>query len=325
MTKLDELLRELRSPDVRRLAWTIGSASLFAPEHPAWDGLLRDDVWAQDELERRAEALLALDRAPQRLQEALGDPMADGPLGHTFEKLVLFWQLMRPEVRAATRGLTVRSGGRTLGEFDIVVLRHDGVVETLEVTVKFYLYLNPQLGIEGIIGPRAFDRMAEKWRKMTERQIRLGDTEEGRLALCDWLRRACGLDGSPEQLRVENAALSRGYLFHAAEGQEQVPPEIARQHGRGFWCRDEDSLLVGHWRRLTGREWLGPYQGSMLEQSWPVDPRMPELLALLDDSTGADGRELLRGFRLRPDSGLLRAAGLAPANELGPERSEIVD
>ena len=162
---------------MRRLAWSIGSPSLFAASRPEWQGRLRDDDWSQQELTRCREWLLALDRDPASLYEALGDPTVATPLGHTFEKFVRFWQAARPDVRAATRGLIVREGGRTRGEFDIVLLRHDGVIETLEVTVKFYLNLRPDLGIDGCIGPRAFDRMSDKYAKMTTRQTDLGHTD----------------------------------------------------------------------------------------------------------------------------------------------------
>jgi Uncharacterized protein conserved in bacteria len=309
LTLLTELLAQLHSPEVRALAWTIGSASLFSAEHPAWGGRLRNDAWAEAELERRAESLLALDRRPQPLQDALGDPRAEVPLGHTFEKLVLFWQQMRTEVRTATRGLTVRRGGRTLGEFDIVLLRQDGVIETLEVTVKFYLNLNPALGIDGIIGPRAFDRMAEKWRKMTGRQIALGASLEGRLAIAQWLESTCAESSEPERLQVENAAISRGYLFHPW-GAERFPPEISAGHLRGHWWTDREPQPAGIWRALTGWEWLGPYRGALSERDWPVDPRMPKLVARLHVQACDVGEELARAFIVRADSGLFRSAGL---------------
>ncbi|MFN3629567.1 MAG: DUF1853 family protein [Casimicrobiaceae bacterium] len=291
---------------MRALAWTIGSSTLFEPAHPAWKGALRDDAWAEAELSARAEQLLALDRAPDRLAEALGDPHEAVPLGHTFEKLVLFWQGMRPEVRAATRGLHVRSGGRTLGEFDVVVLRHDGVIETLEVTVKFYLNLNPALGMAGVLGPRAFDRMDEKWAKMTTRQRLLGTTEAGRVAIGQWLTHACAEARSLDSLVIENHAISRGYVFHPSASCA-CPSELSPTHLRGCWQTDRQRLPEGDWRALAGREWLGPYRGPRSESGWPLDPRMPRMLAR--GAEGEDGQwsESERIFLLRADSGLLAA------------------
>lgn len=295
---------------MRALAWTIGSPTLFEPTHSAWDGALRDDAWAAAQLELHAEQLLALDRAPDRLAEALGDPREAVPLGHTFEKLVLFWQGLRPEVRAATRGLHVRRGGRTLGEFDVVVLRHDGVIETLEVTVKFYLNLNPVLGMAGVLGPRAFDRMDEKWAKMTTRQRLLGTTDAGREAIAAWLAAACDDTRPADSLVIENHAISRGYVFHPNASCAH-PAELSHTHLRGCWQTDRLRLPAGDWRALAGREWLGPYRGPRAESDWPLDPRMPKMLARGTFADEHGWTEAERIFLLRADSGLLAAGGLS--------------
>ena len=234
---LTESLRSLRDADVRRLAWAIGSPSLFDPANTAWQGRLRSDEWAASELNRCADWLRAQDNAPEFLTRSLGDPLTNTPLGHTFEKLVLFWQATRPDVRASTRGLMVRNGGRTLGEFDIVLLRHDGVIETLEVTVKYYLNLRPELGIDGCIGPRAFDRMSDKFGKMTTRQTDLGHTEFGRAAISRWLEDSCGETLSPDQLIVENYALARGYV--------RVSYRVALRTGK--LCYGETSQAANGW------------------------------------------------------------------------------
>ena len=301
-------MRSLHNGDVRRLAWAIGSPSLFEPGNPAWQGRLRNDAWSAQELARCADWLHQQDRTPDALKLALGDPLINTPLGHTFEKLVLFWQATRPDVRASTRGLMVRNGGRTLGEFDIVLLRHDGVIETLEVTVKYYLNLRPELGIEGCIGPRAFDRMSDKFGKMTTRQTDLGHTEHGRAAIARWLDNSCGVRCSPDQLIVENYALARGYVFHPS-AEAAMPVELSRSHGRGLWQTDAVDLPedgVTKWRNLSSREWLGEYHGSVDESNWPVDPAMPRMYARLE-TQGADWQEIERRFVVRADAGLLKS------------------
>jgi hypothetical protein len=308
------LLARLADGDVRRLAWAIASPSLFDARHPDWQGRLRDDAWSLAELERCSDWLLRLDADPaarRQLHEALGDPTLNSPLGHTFEKLVLFWQSVRPDVRASTRGLMVREAGRTLGEFDVVLLRHDGVIETLEVTVKFYLNLRPKLGIDGCIGPRAFDRMTDKYRKMTTRQTDLGHTTAGRAAICRWLEAAQGEARDADALVIENHALARGYVFHAAP-DVAVPQELSPGHGRGLWQTDELDLppaADGGWRLLSGREWLGPYSGDVTESGWPNDPAMPRLFARLLAEGGEGGRaaEVERRFVVRANSGLFGA------------------
>ncbi len=302
---LKDLLARLTHPDVRALAWAMGSPALFDATQPVWQGRLRDDAWSSRELARCADWLLELDRAPQQLHEAAGDPTVNTPLGHVFEKLVLFWQSRRPDVRAATRGLVVRHGRRTVGEFDVVMLRHDGVIETLEVTVKYYLNLKPALGIAGCIGPRAFDKMGEKFEKMTARQTTLGDGEFGRTTICGWLESACGEIRTPDELIVENHALARGYIFHPSTDAE-FAKELSPNHGRGLWQTDEIAFPDPFWRNLAGREWLGPYLGPREERGWPNDPAMPRMYAHLRERNGA-WAETERRFVVRADAGLLKA------------------
>ena len=314
---LNSLLDSLQNGDARRLAWAIGSPSLFDAANPAWQGRLRTDAWSAQELARCSDWLHAIDREPSALQASLGDPLVNTPLGHTFEKFVLFWQAARPDVRAATRGLMVRTAGRTVGEFDVVLLRHDGVIETLEVTVKYYLNLRPELGMPGCFGPRAFDRMTEKYAKMTTRQTDLGHTEAGHLAICRWLQDVCGEARNPDELIVENYALARGYVFHPSP-DAAIPIELSARHGRGLWQTDatplpDDATTV--WRNLSSREWLGPYRGAALTSGWANDPLMPRMyarLALQDTHLGVpqgeQWSETERRFVVRAESGLLRAA-----------------
>ncbi|MBL8310593.1 MAG: DUF1853 family protein [Burkholderiales bacterium] len=315
---LSPLLATLHHADVRRLAWAIGSPSLFDAHHPDWQGRLRDDTWSQRELARCHDWLIELDRDPIRRQvllDALGDPAIATPLGHTFEKLVLFWQAARPDVRAATRGLIVRDNQRTVGEFDIVLLRHDGVIETLEVTVKYYLNLRPDLGMPGCIGPRSFDRMAEKYAKMTTRQTDLGHTEAGRAAIVRWLATLDCAPGNADTLVVDSHAIARGYVFHSAEG-DACPTELSPSHARGRWQTDalplpDEGGKTPPWRLLAGREWLGPYRGSAANSGWPNDPAMPLLMARLEASDSSAGnasyQEVERRFVVRADAGLFNS------------------
>lgn len=306
---LSSLLDRLQHADVRRLAWAIGSPSLFDAENAAWQGRLRGDAWSAQELARCTDWLHATDRDPSAFQASLGDPLVNTPLGHTFEKFVLFWQAARPDVRAATRGLMVRTAGRTVGEFDVVLLRHDGVIETLEVTVKYYLNLHPEAGMAGCFGPRAFDRMTDKYSKMTTRQTDLGHTEAGRLAICRWLETACGETRTPETLIVDNFALARGYVFHPSS-DAVIPAELSPQHGRGVWQTDAEALPqhAAHvWRNLSSREWLGPYRGVATESGWPNDPAMPRMYARLVQR-GEQWTETERRFVVRAESGLLKSA-----------------
>ena len=302
---LASLYDRLTDADVRRLAWAIGSPALFAADHPAWRGQLRDDGWSARELTRCHDWLVALDRAPDALHTALGDPTINTPLGHTFEKLILFWQNARPDVRRSTRGLIVKTGGRTVGEFDVILLRHDGVIETLEVTVKYYLNIKPELGIGGCIGPRAFDRMSDKYTKMTTRQMDLGHTEPGRLALCRWLEAECGEIRTPESLIVENYALARGYVFHPVP-TAAIPAELSAAHCRGLWQTDVEPLPADCWRNLAGREWLGPYSGDAVESGWPNDPAMPRMFARLVQRA-SQWIETDRRFVVRAEAGLLKS------------------
>ncbi|MGL5001758.1 MAG: DUF1853 family protein, partial [Casimicrobium sp.] len=185
------------------------------------------------------------------------------------------------------------------------MLRHDGVIETLEVTVKYYLNLKPELGIEGCIGPRAYDRMSEKFAKMTTRQTALGHSEYGLKTICEWLAQSCGEVRTPDELIVENYALARGYIFHASD-DAAFAKELSPQHGRGLWQTDELALPGSHWRNLAGREWLGPYFGAKEERGWPNDPAMPRMYANLE-AQGEAWMETERRFVVRADAGLLKS------------------
>ena len=152
----------------------------------------RDDDWSQQELARCRDWLLALDRDPAPLHAALGDPGIATPLGHTFGKFRAVLAGCATDARRHPRPDRAR-GWRTRGEFDIVLLRHDGVIETLEVTVKFYPNLRPDLGIDGLIGPRASDRMSDKYAKMTTRQTDLWPYRRRPHRTARWLQQSCGV------------------------------------------------------------------------------------------------------------------------------------
>ncbi|HNY46908.1 MAG TPA: DUF1853 domain-containing protein, partial [Casimicrobium sp.] len=58
---LAPLLASLRDADVRRLAWAIGSPSLFDSGNAAWQGRLRSDAWSANALARCTGWLHSLD------------------------------------------------------------------------------------------------------------------------------------------------------------------------------------------------------------------------------------------------------------------------
>ena len=151
---LDELLDELHHPQVRDLAWVIGSAHLIdqAGERLAQQtprsmgsldesmsalGLTSSEMWRElqmiselnpkDELSRHASTLRALDRDPHHLLTSLDTQRARHPrvrLGVYFEHLVTYWLSSLLGIAPLYREIQIHEpqarGVKTLGALDLV-------------------------------------------------------------------------------------------------------------------------------------------------------------------------------------------------------------
>jgi uncharacterized protein len=260
----------LSHPLVRALAWSIGSPAPFNPSEPAWRGGLADARQDAQWLAAALPWLQQLERQPSELARLL-PPGKSRPLGKSFELLIGYWLAQRADIAWVQPSLVVRRAGRTMGEFDHVYADLAGQLHSLELTVKFYLRIAPELGSQGYVGPMVYDFMEHKVARMTAHQMPLGDTKDGQQAIKACLTRR-GIAHDPDAvLPVRAHALARGYLFEPYDGATATLPAIVNpQHLKGAWLTTLDmdkhpQASAPIWKVLDNIEWLGPQRAD--EQS----------------------------------------------------------
>lgn len=285
---LDDLLGDLRQPQVRDLAWT-----LLAP--PLLDGStlplrhpLAASVW-RHEPRRLADWLLQQERAPAALLEFLAG--GSSRLGRHYERLWQFALQAAPDVQLLAANLPVRQDGHTLGELDLV-LRDDTGVHHLELAIK--LYLGPERGAgdrsEHWLGPASEDRLGLKLRHLAQHQLPLSAAPAARAALA-------GLSDSPAQA----ATWLGGYLFYPWPRGCTAPRGSHPAHLRGRWLHRRDwpglrqQAAPGHWQPLPRRAWLAPARGEA-NSLWSTEQLEEWMRQLADDAPA----QLL--VRLEPDA-----------------------
>ncbi len=221
-------------------------------------------------------------RREQLLQRMLHDPrplngwmarIRDRRLGMRFEHLLLFWLMQQSHLRLLAHGLPVREQGRTLGAVDFLLqdLR-DGSVWHWEVACKFYLQTSQSSTGWQWLGPDGRDKLADKLRHMTQRQLRLAQQPQIR----DYLRRL-GIRQSPRPLGV-----IWGRLFHTPEhvpGTETLP--LNPNHPRGVWF---NGTMPSGWRVAETLDLLSPQQPPPVRPGSEPDRPVPCW------RPGADGR-----------------------------------
>ena len=276
---------------IRDLAWCLHSPSLAAE-----DTFYPGDPWFR-----------ALNAPTEVAADFPAPPDAHHfRLGQHFERLWQYWFEHDASTRLVAANLQVREGKRTVGEFDFLVEREDGV-EHWEVAVKFYLGRSPTADLRHWYGPNTTDTLAGKLGRLREHQLLLG-----------------GMPAAEALLRERDITLERvrgiikGRLFYPwpdfIRGDCLPPFEINPDHERGWWMSQAE--FTNHdWQgaqfmRLTKRWWLAPIQAAEAE---PVSrdaiiegfrqPRSEQAthVAVLDD-----GAERHRGFIVN-DAWLQRA------------------
>jgi len=266
---LDELLLELRQPQVRDLAWTLLSPPLLQPGSPALRHPLTASRWF-NEPAQLAEWLMAQERSPL----ALLDYLAAAPhqrLGRYYERLWQYALEQAPDLRLLAANLPVRDNGQTLGELDLLVEDDDGL-HHLELAIKLYLGPSPD-GPNAWLGPGAEDHLLRKIEHFYQHQLPLSATAEG-LAVVREFSHAAPAPG----------LWLGGYLFYAWPERGQPPAGASDQHLRGRWLHRRawpayQAQSPQGWQALSRKHWLA---AAAEDECWSA-ARFNEWLAALPE------------------------------------------
>lgn len=234
--------------------------------------------------------LRQLDADPAPLLAALGQGPASRRLGRYVEALLLAWCQLAPHCSELRANLPVRDGGRTLGEFDLL-LRLDGEPWHVEVACKYYLVVGRQAA--QWLGPNLHDAWLRKFAKL-EQQLRLSRHPLAQAVLpAGWqdcqvgsvLRGRFFYRDAPLALAPLNAAAPSGWWRPLAEP----------------WPGEDDARL--RYAHLPRLRWLGPARGDELAAQDAASLRAqlstcdsPQQLAVLRQDHWGCWQECGRGF-----------------------------
>lgn len=302
---LDELLAQLRQPQVRDLAWALLAPPLL---HDSTALPLRHPLAASSwlhEPHHLGDWLLGLERDSHALQQFLAT--GSSRLGRYYERLWQFALQAAPDVQVLAANLPVRAQGRTLGELDLLLRDADGI-HHLELAIKLYLGPRHHPGADAghWLGPASDDRLGLKLQHMAKHQLPLSATPQARSALA----------GICEQPTQPGMWLS-GYLFYPWASDCSAPAGANPQHLRGRWLHRREWAEFtaqdkeAHWQVLPRQAWLAParladdqlcsveQQRSWLKSLAPT--AQAQLLVRLQADTDGDWREAERVFLVSDD------------------------
>ena len=255
----------IKSPDtfknqsVRDLAWAVCSAPLI--RQGGSECMWPDSRWFQSLYTSSIELFEVADASPDELDDLLA-AQKDRRLGKYFETLWYYFFAHHPGYEILANNLQVIIDGRTLGEFDFIVLdKVSGNTVHVEVAVKFFLAAgDPEHGgtrdMANWYGPNLRDRLDQKVDHLNQRQVRLASQPE----VSDYLStRGISIDGCMVFLK--------GRLFYPwrlkpyeAQLMDYAPPQCADDHPYSWWlsrdqfdevCDDEQCIMP-----LISQGWL---------------------------------------------------------------------
>ena len=246
-------------PQVRDLAWAIGSAPLLSPASAGerWP----DQSWYEDTLNNYRPVLAILDNNPAELENWL-DQCKTYRLGQYFEALWGFWLQTNHRYRLLSANLPVRNSTHTLGEFDLLVEdTESGQHIHWELAVKFYLGTGNTALPGNWWGPAKRDRLDSKLKRIQEHQCRLSHFPEARKLLAQ-------LD-----IHVDEVwSIVKGRLFYPATSNNSLPPEPScSAHLSGWWktCSEfiqiDATATCDHYCLLDKPQWFSTIDASKFE------------------------------------------------------------
>ena len=243
---------------VQDLFWSCFGPSLITDFNPFTQGI---DQYLSPTA-KRIDWFKQLDQHPAAL-EAHINAMPQQRLGLYFEALWHFFFQQDPEFDLVTHNLAVRNQTRTLGEYDLIVFSHSlQRYLHIELAVKFYLWSgNPGLTpsktahFEHWLGPNCRDRFDRKWHHLTQQQIRLSDTPEGKLKLAE-----LGIE------EIDTCIGLKGALFYPEPTQPTNHGQLNPDHWHGSWLTVNQKTCLPnspYWKILAKTEWLSPFYSDL--------------------------------------------------------------
>lgn len=223
-----------KNQSVRDLAWAVSSAPLVKLE--AGECVWPDSRWFESLYDESIELFEMADASPEELDNLLA-VQKDRRLGKYYETLWYYFFQHHPGYEVVVNNLQVIIDGRTLGEFDLIVLhRASGEFIHVELAVKFYLAAgDPARGetreMAAWYGPNLRDRLDLKVDHLQQRQVRLASQPE----VIEWLRN--------QEISIDRCmVIMKGRLFypwvlkpHEAYLMDYAPAQCADDHPYSWW------------------------------------------------------------------------------------------
>ena len=280
----DRFVNQFTQPIVRDLAWALHSPPLVSMKETDYCTINHDQCIeiANDFLPQ----LKTLDQNPEPLIAAVNPE--EKRLGWYFEALLTYWLEHQDRYQLLAHGLTVFRDKTTLGEFDFIIWdKASQQTQHWEAAVKFYLGTKDFSQTKLWHGPGKKDRLDIKLTHLTEKQIRLSETDEAKALLAE------------KNMQIDTRQLYvKGRLFYpkAAKRQaKELSGLISSNHQKGRWYKVGDVIAMKSptelgfhfWQRplfhIANRdEWLTSHQSSQ-----PANQQLdfPALLNTLANKT----------------------------------------